>query len=157
MCPVGTASLGGSIACTTCADGTYSSLEGSSTCTNCPAGSSCLDVTAEPVVCASGTFSQLGDRVCSDCDLGTYSGEGASSCLVCQEGHSCGDPAIGPVLCPEGFFSSGGVVRRLVLCIIEKLCKCHSFESTVAFASTYCFSGRGKRGLGGTLIPAGVS
>ena len=49
-------SNGGLQSCLTCEDGTYSTANGSESCTVCPAGSECPSKTDEPVPCSAGHY-----------------------------------------------------------------------------------------------------
>ena len=63
--------------CIGCSEGTYSSTQGSLTCTQCPAGTYSLEYMA------------TSNTVCTPCLAGTYSDAGATSCTPCPIGFFC--------------------------------------------------------------------
>ena len=82
----------------------------------------------EAVLCANGTYSDIGQDICQSCPLGSYcpspilnifypkpcmtgwysNSTGASECLRCEPGFKCLNSSLSPVLCDSGTYSSGG-------------------------------------------------
>ena len=107
VCEPGTFSSAGSVTCSDCDAGKYSTFHAAS-CRSCPAGTygSTLG-RSDCAVCEPGTFSSAGSVTCSDCDAGKYSTFHAASCRSCPPGtfsRSQGQPQCDP--CPAGTFSS---------------------------------------------------
>lgn len=91
--------------------------------------SSCLNKSAAPVPCESGSYSPFEVMVCKKCPPGhmcpnakssipcmngTYSnGTASTDCKICPAGYSCLDPREQPVACSEGFYSPSGIPQCL--------------------------------------------
>jgi hypothetical protein len=80
--------LNGQSSCSPCAAGTWSD-EGQSSCTPlslCPPGYQCSGGTRSP--CAAGSWSDEGQSSCSPCAAGSWSDEGQSSCSLFPDGRN---------------------------------------------------------------------
>ena len=118
-CPPGTYSQGGAFkswevinwgtSCTPCQPGYYTPHWKSNSCPYvCPTGSGCLYGSANPVLCAMGTYSPAAAGVCLQCPAGTYiSVTGSTYCKDCSIGSSCPVGSISPIICPLGTYSPG--------------------------------------------------
>jgi hypothetical protein len=81
-CAPGTISFSNSSSCTPCAAGTYSFQN---TCINCSSGLGSLSGSTSCTPCAAGTFASNG--ICTSCPAGTYQGSsGQSICNSCPLG-----------------------------------------------------------------------
>ena len=83
--------------CIGCSEGTYSSTQGSLTCTQCPAGTYSLEYMATSntvcTPCLAGTYSDAGATSCTPCPVNTYSNTaGSGSCTQCSPGFFNNDP-----------------------------------------------------------------
>ena len=83
--------------CIGCSEGTYSSTQGSLTCTQCPAGTYSLKYMATSntvcTPCLAGTYSNAGATSCTPCPVNTYSNTaGSGSCTQCSPGFFNNDP-----------------------------------------------------------------
>jgi sugar lactone lactonase YvrE len=83
--------VNGTLSCTKCPSGMYSSLHGSSQCFPCPPGTSNnLTGQSECKKCSPGYFAEAsvsGTMSCSECSKGTYTSiSGSSQCLACSVG-----------------------------------------------------------------------
>ena len=113
-CPPGTVSLewgaASPSACQLCENGTFSSHWASSTCSLCPSGYSC-SASGEFEACPAGTYSPLGDYLCTSCPSGWFSdSSGSSECQECPEGYYCPVASNPPTSCPPDMYSLAGAV-----------------------------------------------
>lgn len=96
ICPIGYECPGGSSAYLRpiyCDHGTYSPIEGISSCIPCPQGFYCSDPSAFPVFCPDGT----------------YSNDGQSECTLCPAGMQCiGGTQDAIAICDDGYYSGYG-------------------------------------------------
>ncbi|EEC13583.1 neurogenic locus notch, putative [Ixodes scapularis] len=94
-CPVGTYYHNGTT-CLPCPIGTYSDLEGASSCLSCPDNKTTLsEKSSSPqklmTLCKPGTFSTSGKEPCMSCDTESYQDiSGQASCKKCPAGLSTG-------------------------------------------------------------------
>jgi hypothetical protein len=110
-----------------CRPGFYSYPPGSGVCKVCPQGKSCINIYAQPVDCASGEYSPIGETMCIPCPagyacttgkpvpcpLGTTAALGVGSCTACT-GSNCYFSGKTSVACPSGtYISSAGRMCHL--------------------------------------------
>ena len=111
------------VGCPKCLPGTYSPIDGSTSCISCPVGTystvsgskSYLDCLA----CPPGQYSAaLGSTLCSTCLAGTYSTGSAGSCSSCPAGtYSAGAGAGSCILCPANTYFPGTNGMSSQVCI----------------------------------------
>lgn len=117
-CPPGWVSGGGSMPCTQCPSGRYSTAPGSSVCLEAtcdPGYASAAGATSARGSCAkcpAGTFSPGSAAACTPCPMGMYSEEGAVACTptACPSGQgpkSGATSATDCLACPAGQYSPG--------------------------------------------------
>ena len=101
-------SVYGSSSCTSCSSGYYTTNSASSVCNQCPAGYYCSSTSSAPVICPAGRYSIAGSTSCTSCAVGTYSSiTGSSSCINCPAGYSCSSLGTQyPSICLSGYYSS---------------------------------------------------
>lgn len=111
-CEVGYYCPTGSVEQILCADGTYTSATGQSSCTSCPAGKVCSDNNAEED-CPLGYYCETGDKKVP-CPLGYY-GEAAGTdnvadgCQPCPAGYACNEQGLSAATtkCDGGYYCTG--------------------------------------------------
>lgn len=158
-CPGGSVAGQGSTSCTQCGANLFS-ISGDATCNQCPAdstsspganetGCTCAagffpqtDATSRTgflcTACPTGTWSQAGNRSCSQCPAGTSQpSTGAASpsaCTPCPTGMSSAAGASVCSSCVAGTISSGG---RCVSCPVGTWSSSSSTACTPCLAGTY--------------------
>jgi hypothetical protein len=85
-CPLGKYMADGSLMCSDCATGQYTSVEGSTVCAGCEPGQHVMGVAC--VMCEAGKFStEVNQPACTECEAHTVAAEeGATDCVACDVG-----------------------------------------------------------------------
>ncbi|XP_023932215.1 multiple epidermal growth factor-like domains protein 11 [Lingula anatina] len=109
-CPLGTYSIGGQTACTSCPAGSACpSATNVSSIYICPVGTYSLPDSPDCTVCPSGKYCpSITEDTVLDCPYGTFSHSGQAVCMSCPAGWQC--PALDGTQnseCVPGFFSIG--------------------------------------------------
>ena len=88
-CLAGTYNSTGYGSCSLCAEGSYSNVIGSASCSSCPLGSYCPLGSSEPTPCEAGTYNDAtggtNSSTCVACDLGYLCSAGAFSCSLDEQ------------------------------------------------------------------------
>ena len=108
--------------CPKCLPGTYSPIDGSTSCISCPTGTyssvSGSNSYSDCLACPPGQYSAtIGSTLCSTCLSGTYSTGSASSCSSCPAGTYSGAGAGSCILCPPNTYFQGTNGMSSQVCI----------------------------------------
>ena len=108
--------------CPYCQAGTYNPSVDASACQPCPKGAYCLEGSAQPTTCPSGTYNPINNQktlaACLQCTAGTYNPlSGASACQPCPKGSYCLEGSAQPTKCPRGTYNPKNNQKTLDACL----------------------------------------